>query len=120
MKKYKKDKDKHLQRLRKALPKASFLGKSSQPLPNDRSGMENSGHGIRRSKKINGGLLKRITNLKPVKGDSTSLCRFTATIHGFIDNMEHIDCVVTNATEALCHVSATFKIRRKRQHTIRP
>ena len=51
MEKYKQDKDEQLQRL--------VLGKSSQALPNDRSGMENSGHRIRRSKKINGWAVKR-------------------------------------------------------------
>ena len=46
------------------------------------------------------GLLKEITNLKPVKSDSISLSRYAATILGFVNNMEQIGCAVTNAKEA--------------------
>ena len=46
------------------------------------------------------GLLKEITNLKPIKSDSTSLSRYAATILGFVNNMEQIGCEVTNAKEA--------------------
>ena len=42
-------------------------------------------------------LLKEITNLKPVKSDSTSLSRYAATILGFVNNMEQNGCAVTNA-----------------------
>ena len=45
-------------------------------------------------------LLKEITNLKPVKSDSTSLSRYAATILGFVNNMEQNGCAVTNASEA--------------------
>ena len=46
------------------------------------------------------GLLREITNLKPVKSDSTSLSRYAATILGFVNNLEQIGCAVTNAKEA--------------------
>ena len=45
-------------------------------------------------------LLKEITNLKPVKSDSTSLSRYAATILGFVNNMDQNGCPLTNAKEA--------------------
>lgn len=51
-------------------------------------------------RKLMDGLLKEITNLKPVKSDSISLSSYAATILGFVNNMEQIGCAVTNAKEA--------------------
>ena len=51
-------------------------------------------------RKLRNGLLKEITNLKPVKSYSTSISRYAATILGFVNNMEQIGCAVTNAKEA--------------------
>ena len=54
------------------------------------------------------GLLKEITNLKPVMRDSTSLSRYATTILGFVNNIEQISCAVTNANKApfvMSHIS---------------
>ena len=80
--------------------KKLVLVKARQAFPRDRSGVGNSGHRIQRSKKINDGLLKEITNLKPVMRDSTSLPCYATTILGFVSNIEQICCAVTNANKA--------------------
>ena len=57
--------------------------------------------------------LKEITNLKPVKSDSTSLSHYVATILGFVNELEQNSCAVTNASEELLVIPATIKIRSK-------
>ena len=55
---------------------------------------------FRNQRKLMDELLKEITNLKPVKSDSTSLSRYAATILRFVNKMEQNGCAVTNASEA--------------------
>ena len=100
MKKYKQDKDEQLQRLRKALPKNSFWANQVRPCQTIDQAWKILDTEFGDQRKLMDGLLREITNLKPVKGDSTSLSRYAATILGFVNNMEQIGCEVTNAKEA--------------------
>ena len=100
MEKYKQDKDEQLQRLRKALPRNSFWANQVRPSQTIDQAWKILDTEFGDQRKLMDGLLKEITNLKPIKSDSTSLSRYAATILGFVNNMEQIGCEVTNAKEA--------------------
>ena len=100
MKKYKQDKDEQLQRLRKALPTNSFWANQVRPCQTIDQAWKILDTEFGDQRKLMDRLLREITNLKPVKSDSTSLSRYAATILGFVNNMEQIGCEVTNAKEA--------------------
>jgi len=100
MEKYKQDKDEQLQRLRKALPKHSFWADQVRPCRTIEQAWKILDTEFGDQRKLMDDLLKEITNLKPVKRDSTSLSRYAAMILGFVNNMEQNGCEVTNANEA--------------------
>ena len=100
MKKYKQDKEEQLQRLRNALPKNSFWTDQVRPSTTIEQAWKILDTEFGDQRKLMDELLKEITNLKPVKSDSTSLSRYAATILGFVNNMEQNGCAVTNASEA--------------------
>ena len=100
MEKYKQDKDEQLQRLRKALPKSSFWANQIRPSQTIDQAWKILDTEFGDQRKLMDGLLKEITNLKPIKSDSFSLSRYAATIVGFVNNMEQIGCEVTKAKEA--------------------
>ena len=100
MVKYKQDKDEQLQRLRKALPKHSFWADQVRPCRTIEQAWKILDTEFGDQRKLMDDLLKEITNLKPVKRDSTSLSRYAAMILGFVNNMEQNGCEVTNANEA--------------------
>ena len=88
MEKYKQDKDEQLQRLRKALPRNSFWANQVRPSQTIDQAWKILDTEFGDQRKLMVGLLKEITNLKPIKSDSTSLSRYAATILGFVNNME--------------------------------
>ena len=113
MKKYKQDKDEQLQRLRNALPKNSFWTDQVRPSTTIDQAWKILDTEFGDQRKLMDELLKEITNIKPVKSDSSSLSRYAATILGFVNNMEQNGCVVTNASEApfvMSQLLGTFSI----------
>ena len=100
MVKYKQDKDEQLQRLHKALPKNSFWENQVRHCQTIDQAWKILDTEFGDQRKLMDGLLREITNLKPVKNDSISLSRYAATILGFVNNIEPIGCAVTNAKEA--------------------
>ena len=80
MVKYKPDKDEQLQRLRKALPKNTFWANQVRPCQTIDQAWKILDTEFEDQRKLMAGLLREITNLKPVKSDSTSLSRYAATM----------------------------------------
>ena len=100
MNKYKQDKDEHLQRLRKALPKNSFWSDQIRPCKTMEQAWKILDTEFGDKRKLMDTLLTEVTNLKPIKCDSKSLSRYAAKILGFVNNMEQSSCAVTSASEA--------------------
>ena len=58
-------------------------------------------------------LLNEITNLKPIKNDSTLLSRNAARILSFVNNMEQNSCSVTSTLEAPLDASNNIEFGRE-------
>ena len=100
MNKYKQDKDEHLQRLGKALPKNSFWSDQVRPCKTIKQAWKILDTKFGDKRKSMDMLLTKITNLEPIKCNSKSLSHYAAKILGFINNMEQSSCIVTSTSEA--------------------
>ena len=119
IKKYKQDKHEQLQRLRNALPKNSFWTDQVRPSTTIEQAWKILDTEFGDQRKLMDELLKEITNLKPVKSDSTMIT-FSVRCHnswiceqyGAKRLRGHL--FLRSALRHGRHVSAVIKIRRKR------
>ena len=100
MYKYKQDEDEQLQRLRKALPKNFFWSDQVRPSKKIEQAWKILDTEFGDQRKLMDTLLNEITNLKPIKNDSTLVSRYAARILSFVNTMEQNGCSVTSTLEA--------------------